>query len=414
MGMIKMNEKLENLWVKKKKLLSILLLLVIFLMLCFVMVKQKEKRQRKVEKEIAFLENIDVEVYSDVTLQDVIARDQIEIISNFKIDTQKLGIQKIKFKYMYNNEKFSKKINVNIVDTTSPTIFANSSYTVTKGSTRDFVNYILSGDNYDDKPIRKIIGNYDLNQVGDYPVTYYMKDSSGNEARRQFTIKVIEKQNGSSSSSSSNPSRIMFSDVREEHKKANTEIGIDVSKWQGDIDFVKVKEAGCDFVIIRLGYQTEIAGELKLDPYYEQNIKMAKEAGLKVGVYLYTYAKDEKDALQQADWVFQQIKPYDLELGVSYDWESWTSFNKLQLSYHNFTDLATTFINRLNEYGYDGMLYSSKYYLENIWTSNNNVVWLAHYTNKTDYQGDYRLWQRTNNGSINGINGAVDIDILYK
>lgn len=376
--------------------------------------KVQEEKQKRVEEKINFDEKYQVEVYSDININDLVRKDEIIIVSNPIIDTNSLGTRKVKFDYKYAESVYSKEIEVEVVDTTRPTIFASSSYTVNRGSTRNFVNYILAGDNYDDNPLRKIRGEYDLNKVGKYPVTYYIRDSSGNENEADFTIKVVEPSKGSSSSNSKSTGKVKFTDVVSEHKNEQTEIGIDVSKWQGKIDFEKVKQAGCEFVIIRLGHQSGVGGELIVDPYFETNIKNAKKYGLKVGVYLYTYARSEEDAVNQAKWVYDNIKDYDLELGVSYDWESWTSFSNLKLSYHSFTDVAETFMDYLEGKGYRTMLYSSKYYLENIWLERGYDVWLAHYTTNTNYKGKYYIWQRTSNGKIDGIDGAVDIDILYK
>ena len=111
--------------------------------------------------------------------------------------------------------------------------------------------------------------------------------------------------------------------------------------------------------------------------------------------------------------MIQNIGDYKLDLGVSYDWESWDYFNYLKLSYYNFNKVANTFLNHVKTSGYEAYLYSSKYYLENIWLESKYKVWLAHYTENTDYNGRYNMWQLMSNGSIDGIDGAVDIDIMY-
>ncbi len=410
---------MENLGKKKKIIIGIIIGIIFVVIIPITILtlekKLKEERQRKAEEVIGFSDNVEVEVYSDTTLEEVVNKSNILITDDRKINTDKLGKQEIKFHYIYAEEEFTKKINLEVVDTTSPTIFASSSYTVTKGSDRDFTTYILAGDNYDDKPIRKIIGDYNPNKVGTYELSYYIEDSSGNSEEQGFTVKVIEKPKTSSGGgTTTSSSRKKFSDVIENYKTEDTEIGIDVSKWQGTIDFQKVKEAGCEFVIIRMGHQNGIDGEIILDPYYKRNVDEATKVGLKVGAYIYTYAKSKDDAVKQAKWVLSNMGDYQLPLGISYDWESWTSFSKLNLSYHSFTDVAGTFIKELEKNNQKGMIYSSKYYLENIWTENDYDTWLAHYTQKTNYKGKYHVWQMTSSGQIDGINGAVDIDILYK
>ena len=353
----------------------------------------------------------DIQVFEETTLNDLDIHKDIKIVENKKINTEKIGSQKIKFIYTYKDKKYYGYIKINIIDNIAPTIFINNSYTLVKGNDKDFLNSIISGDNYDNNPTRKIIGEYDKNKVGTYRLKYYISDSSGNETIKDFKVKVIEKK---SSHKTTSTSKVLFSDVIKKHKNNNTEIGIDVSKWQGTIDFEKVKASGCEFVIIRLGHQKGIDGELIIDPYFKENIKKAKEANLKIGVYLYTYAKSIDDAKKQAKWVIDNIKDYGLEYGVSYDWESWSLYNKLSLSFYNFNKVRDVFLEEIENHNYQAMLYSSKYYLENIWYPTKHQVWLAHYTSKTNYQGRYEVWQMTSSGRIDGINGNVDINIAYK
>ena len=206
-----------------------------------------------------------------------------------------------------------------------------------------------------------------------------------------------------------------FSDIYSKHKTDSTEIGIDVSKWQGDIDFEKVKDAGSTFVIMRIGVQKYSGGELNIDEYYKENIKKAKSAGLKVGVYLYSIATNVDEAISHANWVINALDGVSLDLPVVFDWESWSDWNSYKISFYDINNIANTFIKTVENSGYQGMLYSSKFYLEKIWTNKYNFpVWLAHYIEQTNYEGDYIIWQMCNNGRINGIYGDVDIDIMYK
>ena len=109
---------------------------------------------------------------------------------------------------------------------------------------------------------------------------------------------------------------------------------------------------------------------------------------------------------------FQWIK---LDFPIAYDWENWKWFMEYEINLHTLSSCFETFNKELNKHGYDAMLYSSKFYLENIWINKNNLpVWLAHYTDRTDYKGDYLMWQLCSNGRISGINGNVDINIMYK
>ena len=98
---------------------------------------------------------------------------------------------------------------------------------------------------------------------------------------------------------------------------------------------------------------------------------------------------------------------------IAFDWENWNSFNDYNLSFFGLTDMAHTFLDTINKAGYEGLLYSSKNYLERIWLPTKYDTWLAHYTKKTNYEGNYKFWQLCDDGRVDGINGAVDIDILY-
>jgi len=167
--------------------------------------------------------------------------------------------------------------------------------------------------------------------------------------------------------------------------------------------------------MMRIGVQTKQNGELSIDPYFEQNIKNAKSAGLKVGVYLYSIATNSKEAIEHANWVIKTLDNRKLDLPIVFDWENWSKWNTYKMSFYEINDIANKFMETVTKYGYEGMLYSSKYYLENIWTNEYDYpVWLAHYTSKTSYKGNYMMWQLSNTGRIDGIYGDVDINVMYK
>lgn len=362
-----------------------------------------------IKEEVINLE-FDVDVYSEKSLFDF--KDSIECIlkEDQLIDTNKVGnVEVVTHCKNADKNRFKYIINFHVVDKEKPKIILKNSYTVTKGYEKSLTDVIISVDNYDDNPKREIIGNYDFNTVGSYNLTYKITDSSGNFKTQDFTLNVVPK-------TKSNPSYsyIAFSDALNDYKTANTEIGIDVSKWQGNIDFKKVKEAGATFVMIRIGHQDGFNGEYIMDPYFKNNIENATKNGLKVGVYFYSYANSVEEAKNQASWIIDNLKGYEIDLPVTYDWESWSNFNSMNVSLHKFNDIATTFLEEIEKGGYTPMLYSSKNYLENIWAEQTHKVWLAHYTTKTNYQGEHYLWQMCSDGKIAGIDGYVDIDILYK
>ena len=355
---------------------------------------------------------LQTDVYSQKTLMDFSNEINCTIQDNQEINTNKVGTtQNILHCRDDENKRIKYIIDFNIVDEVAPKIILKDSYTVTEGYNKSLTDVIISVDNYDNMPKREIIGEYDFNTVGNYPLTYKITDSSGNTTTQDFMLYVIEKK---ANTSNSNDSYISFNEVKSEHKNSNTEIGIDVSKWQEEIDFEKVKKAGAEFVIIRIGHQDGFNGEYILDPYFKQNIENATKNNLKVGIYFYSYANSKEEAINQVNWITNNLKNYQIDLPIVYDWESWSNFNSTNLSLYQFNEVADTFLEEIEKKGYTPMLYSSKNYLENIWYESNYDVWLAHYTNKTNYNGNYYIWQMCSDGKIDGINGYVDIDILYK
>ena len=251
-----------------------------------------------------------------------------------------------------------------------------------------------------------------MNEAGTYPLVFKATDNSGNVTEKEFNL-IVREPKSSGTSSGSVSTKTLFSEVVDAHKNENTEIGIDISKWQGDVDFNALKEAGVEFVIIRVGTSSGINGENLVDSKFEQNIKGANETGIPVGVYFYSYANSEDRAISDALWVLEQIKDYKVDLPIAFDWENWSFYNEFNLSFFGLSNMADSFVKTVRDAGYEGMLYSSKNYLEDIWFKGDYPVWLAHYTTKTNYEGDYEFWQLCNNGRVAGINGDVDINIRY-
>ena len=190
-------------------------------------------------------------------------------------------------------------------------------------------------------------------------------------------------------------------------------LGIDVSSFQGEIDWEKVKNAGVEFAIIRLGFGYTVNMELVLDKYFQANLEGAKNQGLKVGVYFYTYANTLEEIEEQAKFINDNLHGEELELGVTFDWENWNNFQDYQVSFYDLNNMYDNFSSILKNKGYDTMLYGSKFYLSNVWSTSNRKIWLAHYTSMTNYDKDFKLWQFSDKGLVDGINGFVDLDILY-
>lgn len=398
----------------KKKIFIIILVFLGVIILSFISFKLYSYLRIKYAKiEVTLVDDITLEFNDKKKVSDYIKSINGKIIDDYIIDSSTLGEKNIDFEFINDdNIKVKYSYDVKVVDTVSPVIWLNDSYYVTKGSKDTLLEDILCGDNYDNKPKCEIIGEYDLNIINNYPLTFKATDSSNNVTTKDFVLKVYEPKKSSASSSKVNYT--MFNDIKEKYKKEGTKIGIDVSLWQGDIDFKKIKDSGVEFVFIRVGYMKGTKGERVLDSKFKQNIENANKYDIPVGIYYYSYASNKEEAKQDAKWVLKQIKNYDVSLPIAFDWEDFADYNSYNLSFYNLTSMADEFIKEVNKKGYKGLLYGSKNYLEKIWLSNSHDTWLAHYASSTNYQGKYSYWQITDTGKVDGINGTVDIDIYYK
>lgn len=356
-------------------------------------------------------DNLDVSVYSNLKISDLIKSMDGKLLTDEIINTDSLGSKKVSFIYVNKeNKKRRGTFNVNVVDDEKPLVWLSNSYSIKVNSDVNLEDSIMCADNYDSNPDCKIIGDYDLNKVGSYVLSYVATDSSNNKNKVDFTLYVYEpKEDGDEK----NVSVTNFDEVLSSYKTKKSEVGIDVSKWQGKIDFNKVKEAGASFVMIRVGSQNGVNGEYVIDPYFEANVSSAIKSGLKVGVYFYSYADSKKEAKKQAKWVIEKIKKYQITLPVAFDWECYSSFNEMDISLFGLNEIADSFLKEVEKNGYEVMLYGSKNYLNSVWKYNKNDVWLAHYSENTDYQNDFVMWQLCQNGVIDGVDKMVDINVLY-
>ena len=365
-------------------------------------------------------EDLTLEVYTKANLEDYIENIEGKIIKKSQINNKKLGKQSLEFIYLNkDNKKRRGTFEIEIVDTEKPLVWLSNNYSTKVGTDIDLKSKIMCVDNYDNKTSCEINGEYDINTPGTYPLEYIAKDNSGNTFQKEFTLTVYEPVTTENNTTftptePSEPEYTDFTEILNNYKNDDNEIGIDVSKWQGDIDFTKVKNAGASFVMIRVGSQSGTGGDYVLDPTFKQNIENALKNDLKVGVYFYSYADSKKEAQKQANWVIKQINNYEISLPVVFDFESFDSFNQMELSIFGLNEVANSFIKTIDNAGYEGVLYGSKNYLNAIWKYHTAPVWLAHYTNQTNYEGEYFMWQMCDDGKIDGIDGYVDIDILYK
>ncbi|SEG37378.1 Lyzozyme M1 (1,4-beta-N-acetylmuramidase), GH25 family [Eubacterium ruminantium] len=226
------------------------------------------------------------------------------------------------------------------------------------------------------------------------------------------------------------------------YQKYETMDGIDVSYAQGDIDWARVKAAGIDFAFIRVGargYGSQ--GNMFFDDSFVDNVKGAIDNGIEVGLYFFSQALTEQEAADEARATLKYMKPdkgtdlytqlkgglgkymdkITLPIVMDYEYSSsdygrfqWWSLSKAQA-----TKNVEAFIKVIEEAGYDSCLYASASFLEDQvdgdYLSTKTKIWVAHYTDETDYEGDYEFWQYTCTGDIDGIDEYfVDLNVWYK
>lgn len=206
--------------------------------------------------------------------------------------------------------------------------------------------------------------------------------------------------------------------------------GIDVSKHQGVIDWKKVASDGIKFAIIRVGYRGLTSGTLNEDPYFKQNIEGAIANGIDVGAYIYCTSLNEAEAIEEANFLLQRIKPYNLTMPVCFDYEGFS--NKSNRNYgmtkEKITANCMAFQNIMKANGYSCLLYGSRAYLPKKFDLNKltDYMWVARYAGKNSvlddekyfphiagYDNRIAIWQYANNGTVAGIKGKVDLNYMY-
>lgn len=187
--------------------------------------------------------------------------------------------------------------------------------------------------------------------------------------------------------------------------------GVDVSVYQGNIDWNRAKADGIEFAIMRAGYGKYVSQK---DKYFDQNMKNAKAAGLPCGVYWFSYALTPEDAIKEADACYEVIKNYKLEYPVSFDMET---ESQMKLPKETVAQIIEAFCGRMESYGYYTTLYTYASFLnykvdDRIFDKYD--IWVAHYnTSKPAFNRNYGLWQYSCTGSVWGITGNVDRDYVY-
>ena len=367
-------------------------------------------------------------------------------ISKVNIDVTQINGPNIEMEYVYNKQN-----NTVTAKMKSNKILANTKPTWNLSNDKVIYTKIFSKNETYYTPVQDIFGNtkmakIEINQIDDkgpeIEVTYTYNDKSGivtanmksNEimADTKPTWKLSEDKLTYTKDFNENQSYI--TDVKDIYgnttkvKISITQIkkkvlnGIDVSVYQGTIDWTKVSKSGVDFAMIRAGYRGYgDKGVLVEDSMFSKNVLGAKTNKMDIGIYFYTQAINVEEAKEEAKFVVNLIKKYGID--VKYPIAIDTELSPIgtgradNISKEKRTEVVKAFCEIIKQLGYKPMVYASKYWLYdnlNVQQISQYDTWLAHYTDKTDYKYSYTMWQYTSTGNVDGITGNVDKSYCYK
>ena len=193
--------------------------------------------------------------------------------------------------------------------------------------------------------------------------------------------------------------------------------GIDVSKWQGDIDWQQVKDSGVEFVIIRVGGRGTETGGIYDDDMAQTYYEGASAVGLKIGAYFFAQSITVEEAIEEAEYVLEAVKDWDVQMPLVYDWEYVDETARTaDMDSRTLTDMAKAFCDTIRDAGYTPMLYfgrSQSVDLLNLEELVEYPFWLAMYSTIMDYPYKIDMWQYTDQGTVPGISGNVDMNLLF-
>ena len=206
------------------------------------------------------------------------------------------------------------------------------------------------------------------------------------------------------------------------YEDKNTEIsisGIDVSEYQGFIDWKQVKDSGIDFAFIRIGCRTYADGGIIYDNRFKENLYSADRAGIHTGVYFFSQALTVEEAIEEADAVIEAIKPFNITYPVVFDWEIiYEDYARTdEISIDSLADCCVAFCERVKQAGYTPMIYQntstllSKVDLPRV---KEYDIWLAEYNDEPTYYYDFKIWQYASDGRVPGIATDVDMNVSFK
>ena len=212
-----------------------------------------------------------------------------------------------------------------------------------------------------------------------------------------------------------------YKSFRDEKNGVTVRMGIDVSEFQGEeIDWKQVKKSGVEFAIIRLGYRAYgESGDLVLDAMYEQNIREASKAGIDVGVYFFSQAVSAAEAVEEAEFVLDHVKKYDITGPVVYDTEEikWDAARTDENTKQEFTNYCKVFCDTVSHAGYDPMIYSNMEWMAftlDMEELSEYDFWYADYCEIPQCPYDYKIWQYSESGAVPGISANVDLNLWFE
>lgn len=203
-----------------------------------------------------------------------------------------------------------------------------------------------------------------------------------------------------------------------EDGKSISFIGVDISRYQGEVDFYQLKDAGIDFVMLRVGARGYSSGEIMMDETFADNIQKASEAGLDIGVYFYSQAVTQEEAVEEANMVIESLGEYKLQYPVAFDMEYVENDTARveALSRVDKTNITKAFLDTIQAAGYRTMIYGDKEWLiKKIDLSKLTAydIWLSQDADIPDYPYKFAMWQYTTSAQINGIDGYANLNICF-
>lgn len=193
--------------------------------------------------------------------------------------------------------------------------------------------------------------------------------------------------------------------------------GVDVSSHQGEIDWEKAAADGIQFAIIRLGYRGYTEGEISLDDYFLRNMEGAQEAGIDLGVYFFSQALNEAEAIEEAEFVLNWVEGYELDYPIYFDWEDIQAQARTdEMDMLTLTGCADAFCRTIEEAGYRaGIYFNQRFGYEelNLLSLRKYQFWLAEYNPAPTFSYDFEVWQYSCEGSVDGIDTVVDLNMSF-